>query len=53
VKSGKMRAILVLQPYRNPNLPDVPSTADVGYSQLDAGGWFGLLLPAQAQNSVG
>jgi tripartite-type tricarboxylate transporter receptor subunit TctC len=44
--SGKVRALAVLSPQRNPVLPDVPTSAEVGLSALEGGAWFGLLAPA-------
>ena len=45
VKSGKVRAIAVMAPQRSPALPDVPTTAELGYPKLLSSTWFALLAP--------
>jgi tripartite-type tricarboxylate transporter receptor subunit TctC len=44
--SGQVRALAVLSPQRNPVLPDVPTSAEVGFAALQGGAWFGLMAPA-------
>ena len=44
--SGQVRALAVLSPQRNPVLPDVPTSAEVGFTALEGGAWFGLMAPA-------
>jgi len=44
--SGEVKALAVLSPHRNPVLPDVPTTAEVGLAALQGGAWFGLLAPS-------
>src|SRR5262249_1913132 len=44
--SGQVRALAVLSPQRNPVLPEVPTSAEVGFAALQGGAWFGLLAPA-------
>jgi tripartite-type tricarboxylate transporter receptor subunit TctC len=46
VQSGKMRALAVTDKRRSLLLPDVPTTAEAGYPDLQAITWFGLLAPA-------
>jgi len=41
-----VRALAVLSPQRNPVLPDVPTSAEVGFAALQGGAWFGLMAPA-------
>jgi tripartite-type tricarboxylate transporter receptor subunit TctC len=50
--SGKVRALAVLAPQRNPVLPDVPTAAEVGLAALEGGAWFGLLAPAGTPRPV-
>lgn len=52
LKTGKLRAIVLTQPYRNPTVPDVQSTADAGFPNADAGFWFSLMVPAQTPRSI-
>jgi tripartite-type tricarboxylate transporter receptor subunit TctC len=46
VKAGKMKALAVTALSRNKLAPDVPSVAELGYSQLESLAWIGLLAPA-------
>jgi tripartite-type tricarboxylate transporter receptor subunit TctC len=50
--SGKLRVLLSLSRERNPALPDVPSTADVGYKDYEVAVWFGVLAPAKTPKNV-
>jgi tripartite-type tricarboxylate transporter receptor subunit TctC len=48
IQSGKVRAIAVTSPQRNPSLPDVPTMAESGIDGLkgfDVGGWYGVYGP--------
>ncbi|WP_082485682.1 Bug family tripartite tricarboxylate transporter substrate binding protein [Acidovorax sp. Leaf84] len=45
VKDGKLRALAVTSPTRMPQLPDVPSFAEVGMPQAVFSAWFGLAAP--------
>jgi len=45
IRSGKLRALLVLSEERNATIPDVPSTADLGMKGFDASGWQGVAVP--------
>jgi len=44
--TGKLKALAVTGPKRAPALPDVPTTKELGYSDLTFVGWFGLFAPA-------
>ena len=46
VKSGQMRALAVTDLRRSLLLPDVPTTVEAGFPDLQATTWFGLLAPA-------
>src|SRR3546814_8248356 len=46
VKSGKLKALAVTSPQRDPALPDVPTLAESGLPGYDVGSWYGLLAPA-------
>jgi tripartite-type tricarboxylate transporter receptor subunit TctC len=45
-KSGRLRALAVTGSARLPELPDVPTFAELGFKEFDAPAWYGLLAPA-------
>ena len=45
VKAGKVNALAVMSPTRSPALPDVPTTAELGFPKLMSSTWFALLAP--------
>jgi tripartite-type tricarboxylate transporter receptor subunit TctC len=45
LKSGKLRALAVLDAKREPRLPDVPSVVELGHPDLVMSTWFGLAMP--------
>ncbi|MFN3657979.1 MAG: Bug family tripartite tricarboxylate transporter substrate binding protein [Pseudolabrys sp.] len=51
-QSGKLKALAVTGPKRSPVLPDVPTTAELGYKDLTFVGWFGLLAPAGTPKAI-
>jgi tripartite-type tricarboxylate transporter receptor subunit TctC len=50
--AGRVRALAVLAPQRNPVLPEVPTSAEVGLAALEGGAWFGLMAPAGTPRAV-
>jgi len=46
VKSGRLRALAVLGAARSPQLPNVPTYAELGFKEMGEGGWFGIVAPA-------
>lgn len=46
IRAGKIRAIAVTTPQRVPQLPDVPTLAEVGYPEIDVATWYALIVPA-------
>ena len=45
VRAGKLRALAVTSPQRNPLYPDVPTIAESGYPDFSAVSWTGLSAP--------
>ncbi len=52
VRSGKLRAILLLQSARSKVLPDIESTTDAGFPDVDGVGWTGLAAPVKTPRAV-
>ena len=46
LQSGHIRPLAVLGPKRAPELPEVPTMAELGRPVPDSGLWFGILAPA-------
>ena len=51
IQQGKMRALAVTSPQRNPQLPDVPAASEV-LPGFENAGWFGLMAPAGTPRDV-
>ena len=45
IKAGRIKALMVSGAKRNPALPDVPSSAEVGLPQYNVTTWYGLWAP--------
>jgi tripartite-type tricarboxylate transporter receptor subunit TctC len=46
IKAGKMTALALVNNIRTPQLPDVPTLADLGYKGAPSQTWYGLFAPA-------
>ena len=46
VKGGKLVAIAVASPKRNPQLPEVPTVAESGLAGFDVTSWYGIVVRA-------
>ena len=46
IQAGKLRALGVTSKQRSSLLPDVPTIAESGWPQYEAGSWYGILAPA-------
>lgn len=46
IKSGRVKAIGILNRERSPLAPDIPALSESGLPGYDAAGWFGILAPA-------
>jgi tripartite-type tricarboxylate transporter receptor subunit TctC len=52
IQSGKFKALAVTSARRAPSLPDVPTTAEVGYPKVISDNWYGLVAPAATPPAV-
>ena len=52
IDSGRVRALAVTTAKRSPELPDVPTLAELGYGQFEAPAWWAVLAPAKTPPDV-
>lgn len=52
IQTGKLRALAVTSAQRSTNLPDVPTMAEAGVSNFEAGSWFGVLAPRKTSPDI-
>lgn len=52
IKAGRVRALAVAGQRRLPELPDVPTLAEIGVKGVDVDGWYGILAPAGTPDDV-
>ncbi len=52
IKDGKLRALAILATKRNPELPDVPTMQEAGYSGQEANTITGVLAPAGTPKEI-
>lgn len=52
VKAGKLRALVVTSPERNPLYPDVPTVSESGYPGFSAVSWTGLSAPKGTPKAI-
>lgn len=52
VKAGKARAIVVCSAKRSPGMPDVPTMAESGFPDFDAGSFAAVLAPAKTPKEI-
>jgi tripartite-type tricarboxylate transporter receptor subunit TctC len=46
IESGRLRPIAIAGPTRAPKLPDVPTTGEQGFRDIDSPFWLGVVVPA-------
>ncbi len=52
VKQGKLRAIAMTGARRSPAIPEIPTVAESGVPDYEAGSWYGLLAPAGTSRAI-
>lgn len=52
VRAGKLRALAVNSKRRWPQVPDVPTVAEIGMSGFEASTWYGVLAPAKTPKDI-
>src|SRR5262252_1634529 len=52
LKEGKLRALAITSKARVPTLPDVPTTAEAGYPDVEGESWFGVAVPGGTPKEI-
>ena len=52
LKAGRMRPLAVTTPQRDPDLPDVPTMAELGFQTFNITNWYGVIAPAGTPQAV-
>jgi tripartite-type tricarboxylate transporter receptor subunit TctC len=52
IKAGRVKALAVLQKNRFAAMPDIPTSAEQGFPELDSNVWFGLFAPAKTPKAI-
>ena len=52
IKSGKIKPLAIAALQRAPQLPDVPTVAELGYPGFEGIGWQGLVVPKGTPNNI-
>ncbi len=52
IKQGKIKAIAVTGPTRDPSLPDTPTMIESGYPNVELGNWWAVYAPAKTPQPI-
>jgi len=52
IRGGKLRALAVASPKRDPMIPEVPTIAELGFPGFSAIQWWGLCAPARTPEAI-
>jgi tripartite-type tricarboxylate transporter receptor subunit TctC len=52
LRDGRLRPLAVTTAARSPALPDVPTTAEAGFPEVEATAWFGVQAPARTPRPI-
>jgi tripartite-type tricarboxylate transporter receptor subunit TctC len=52
IKEGKLLALVATGSSRSPDLPDVPTTSEAGFTDADYTFWVGLFMPAKTPRAI-
>ena len=52
LKDGRLKALAITAPQRHPQLPNVPTVAEMGWPELEMSVWYGLFAPAGTPAAV-
>jgi tripartite-type tricarboxylate transporter receptor subunit TctC len=52
IRAGKLKALAITSEKRAATLPDVPTTAELGYPNVNSDNWYGLIMPGATPANV-
>ncbi len=52
IEAGKVKAYAATTPERIESLPDLPTTAEAGYDDIEVGVWHGLYVPVDTPDEI-
>ena len=52
IRSGRLKALAITSASRAPSLPDIATTAELGYPHVTSDNWYGLVVPAATPAEV-
>ena len=52
IRSGKLKALALTSAKRSQALPEVPTTAEMGYPNVTSDNWYGLVAPAATPQDI-
>jgi tripartite-type tricarboxylate transporter receptor subunit TctC len=52
VRDGRLRPLALTARERSPALPEVPTTAEAGFPEVEATAWFGVQVPARTPRPI-
>jgi tripartite-type tricarboxylate transporter receptor subunit TctC len=52
VREGRLRGLALTAAARSPALPDMPTTAEAGFPEVEATAWFGVQVPARTPRPI-
>jgi tripartite-type tricarboxylate transporter receptor subunit TctC len=52
IRSGKLKALTITSATRAPSLPDVPTTAELSYPNVNSDNWYGLVAAAATPREI-
>ena len=52
VKAGRLKALAMTGNRRSPAMPDIPTVAEAGVKDYEAGSWYGVLAPANTDKAI-
>ena len=52
IRNGRLKALAITSAHRSASLPDVPTTAELGYPNVTSDNWYGMIVPAATPADV-